>query len=178
MRDNAAVLDGFSWSLLFEYYSMMMMMMMMMIIIIITIIVSRLGLWPVAFSDFTMPISFMDVSHLIVKSIQHSAVMRCRENSSFTKIWQLQRTLYIKTYLHLWHFVTDFFFGWEMFQTNVVDKIKTNSLCSVTFFFLKSFRLWDNVEKCCRTGQATDDNIIRRMRFACWITKATDTQNI
>jgi hypothetical protein len=23
-------------------------------------------------------------------------------------------------------------------------------------------------------GQATDDNIIRRMRFACWITKATD----
>jgi hypothetical protein len=24
-------------------------------------------------------------------------------------------------------------------------------------------------------GQATDDNIIRRMRFACWITKATDT---
>jgi hypothetical protein len=24
--------------------------------------------------------------------------------------------------------------------------------------------------------QATYDNIIRRMRFACWITKATDTQ--
>jgi hypothetical protein len=23
--------------------------------------------------------------------------------------------------------------------------------------------------------QATDDNIIRRMRFVCWITKATDT---
>jgi hypothetical protein len=27
----------------------------------------------------------------------------------------------------------------------------------------------------CRAGQAADDNIIRRMRFACWITKATDT---
>jgi hypothetical protein len=25
-----------------------------------------------------------------------------------------------------------------------------------------------------RARQATDDNIIRRMRFACWITKATD----
>ena len=25
--------------------------------------------------------------------------------------------------------------------------------------------------------QATDDNTIRRMRFACWITKATDTQS-
>jgi hypothetical protein len=24
-------------------------------------------------------------------------------------------------------------------------------------------------------GRATYDNIIRRMRFACWVTKATDT---
>jgi hypothetical protein len=30
------------------------------------------------------------------------------------------------------------------------------------------------VEKYCRAGQATDDNIVRRMRIACWITKATD----
>ena len=35
----------------------------------------------------------------------------------------------------------------------------------------------DNVKKCCTAGQATDDNIIRRMRFACWITKATDTHS-
>jgi len=26
-----------------------------------------------------------------------------------------------------------------------------------------------------RAGQATDDNIISRKRFACWITKATET---
>jgi hypothetical protein len=31
------------------------------------------------------------------------------------------------------------------------------------------------VETYSRVRQATDDNIIRRMRFACWITKATDT---
>jgi hypothetical protein len=31
------------------------------------------------------------------------------------------------------------------------------------------------VEKCCRAVEATNDNIIRRMRFACWITKTTDT---
>jgi hypothetical protein len=43
------------------------------------------------------------------------------------------------------------------------------------FFFRKSCRLWDNVEKYGRVGQATGDNIIRRMRFACWITKATNT---
>jgi hypothetical protein len=28
-----------------------------------------------------------------------------------------------------------------------------------------------------RDGQATDDNIIRRMRFACWITKATNSRS-
>ena len=30
-------------------------------------------------------------------------------------------------------------------------------------------------KKCGSTGQATDDNIRRRMRFACWITKVTVT---
>ena len=33
--------------------------------------------------------------------------------------------------------------------------------------------LRDNVEKYSTAGQATEDNIIRRMRFACWITEAT-----
>jgi hypothetical protein len=32
------------------------------------------------------------------------------------------------------------------------------------------------VEKYGRAGQARDGNIIRRMRIACWITKATDRQ--
>jgi hypothetical protein len=31
------------------------------------------------------------------------------------------------------------------------------------------------VEKYCTAGQVTDDNIIRRMHIACWITKATNT---
>jgi hypothetical protein len=33
------------------------------------------------------------------------------------------------------------------------------------------------VEKYCTAGQATDDNTTRRMRTACWITKATDTNS-
>jgi hypothetical protein len=33
------------------------------------------------------------------------------------------------------------------------------------------------VEKYSTAGQATGDNIIRRMRIACWITKATDTHS-
>jgi hypothetical protein len=61
-----------------------------------------------------------------------------------------------------------------MFQIKVVEKFKTHILCSITFP-PKSCRLWDNVEKYGTARQATHDNIIRRMRFACWITKATDT---
>jgi hypothetical protein len=34
-----------------------------------------------------------------------------------------------------------------------------------------------NVEKCGRTGQGTDDNIRRRMRIECWMTKATHTHS-
>ena len=64
-----------------------------------------------------------------------------------------------------------------MFQTKVVEKNKTHILCSVTFF---SSKIVPFMRKCgekniyCRAGQATDYRVIRRMRFACWITKATD----
>jgi hypothetical protein len=44
-----------------------------------------------------------------------------------------------------------------MFQTKVVEKIKTHILCSVTFF-RKSCRLWDNVGKYGTAKRATDDN--------------------
>jgi hypothetical protein len=55
---------------------------------------------------------------------------------------------------------------------NVSDRSCTENkehiLYSITFF-RKSCRLWDKVEKFGRAGQGTDDNIIRRMRFAGWI---------
>jgi len=59
----------------------------------------------------------------------------------------------------------------------VVEKIKVNILCAANFI-QKSRRLWDNVKKYGRARQATDDSIIRRMRIACWIPKATDTWNM
>jgi hypothetical protein len=64
-----------------------------------------------------------------------------------------------------------------MFQTKVVEKIKTHILCSITFF-PKIVPFMRYVEKYGTASQATDDNIIRRMRFAYWITKATDTVKI
>jgi hypothetical protein len=63
-----------------------------------------------------------------------------------------------------------------MFQIKGVEKIKTRILYLITFF-RKSCRLWDSVEKYGTARQATGDNVIRRMRFACWITKATDTRS-
>ena len=41
-------------------------------------------------------------------------------------------------------------------------------------FYLKCYVLRDNVDKCGRAGQVTDNNIIWRMRIAYWVTKATD----
>jgi hypothetical protein len=80
----------------------------------------------------------------------------------------------MKTYVHL--YLAEFFLDWDIFQIKVVDKIKTHILCSINFF-RKSCRSWDNAEKYGRARQATDDNIIQRMRFACSITKATDTHS-
>jgi len=45
-----------------------------------------------------------------------------------------------------------------MFQTKVVEEIKTHILRSITFFWI-SCRLWDNVEKYCREGQSTENNM-------------------
>jgi hypothetical protein len=57
-----------------------------------------------------------------------------------------------------------------------VEKIK-HILYSITFF--RNRAVYEIMLKKYGTArQATDDSIIRRMRFACWITKATDTLRI
>jgi hypothetical protein len=65
------------------------------------------------------------------------------------------------------------FLEWEMFQTNV-EKTKTHF--SFNNFFSENRAVYEiNVKKYVRTRQATEGNMIRRMRFARWVTKATDT---
>jgi len=66
----------------------------------------------------------------------------------------------MKTDIHVVSYLGHFFLEWEMFPTKTVEETKTHILCSVTFF-RKWYRLWDNVEKCCRAGQDTDDNMAR-----------------
>lgn len=76
--------------------------------------------------------------------------------------------------VHLCQYRAEFFLEWDKFQIKVAEKIKTNIPFAITFS-LKSYRLWHNVEK---YGNAKEDNvIIRRMRFACWLNKATDTRS-
>jgi hypothetical protein len=64
-----------------------------------------------------------------------------------------------------------------MLETKFVEKIKTHILYPATFF-RKSRRLWNNVEKYGGAREATNDNIIRRMRFAFWINKAKNTNSV
>ena len=55
-------------------------------------------------------------------------------------------------------YLAHFFLEWEMFQTRVVEKIKTPTLCWVTFS--RKFAVCEKtVEQNCRAGQATDDNM-------------------
>ena len=67
-----------------------------------------------------------------------------------------------QTDIRFWSYLAQFCLEWEMFQTKLVEKIKTHILCSVNFvlknrtFFFK----WDNLEKKYgRAGKAKDDNV-------------------
>jgi len=43
--------------------------------------------------------------------------------------------------------------------------------------YMKSCLLWGNVENCGTARQATHDQIVRHICFACWITKAKNTHS-
>jgi hypothetical protein len=63
-----------------------------------------------------------------------------------------------------------------MFQIKFVQEIETHFM--FRNFFFESRAIYEiYVEKYSTARQPTYDNIIRRMRFACWITKATDTHS-
>jgi hypothetical protein len=51
----------------------------------------------------------------------------------------------MKTYVHLWQYLAELFLEWEMFQANVVEKIKNTFY--VEYFFKKIVPF---VRKCCK----------------------------
>jgi hypothetical protein len=63
-----------------------------------------------------------------------------------------------------------------MFQSKVVEKIKTRLVCSVTFFlFFEDRTVLDNVEKYCTAGQATYG---ARALHAGYLRLQTHTENM
>jgi hypothetical protein len=72
--------------------------------------------------------------------------------------FSLKWVLYTKTNIRSGSQLAQFFLERDMFEIKFVEKIKTHILCAITFF-RKPCRLWDNVEKYCRTGPVTDDNV-------------------
>jgi len=68
-------------------------------------------------------------------------------------------------------YVTEFFLEWQIFQTKIVEKVKTYVIFN-NFFFRKWCHLCDNVEKYGTAKQAIDDNMIELMFFACRVYKA------
>jgi hypothetical protein len=59
-----------------------------------------------------------------------------------------------------------------MFQTKLVEKLKTHILCSVTFFENRAVYeiMWKNI-----LGWDKSQMTIWRMRIACWLPKTTNT---
>jgi len=73
--------------------------------------------------------------------------------------------------------VVHFFLKWEMFQTKVVEGIKTHILCSVTFlFYFENPAFYEIVLKTI-VERGRPQMTIWRMRIACWIPEATKTRS-
>jgi hypothetical protein len=108
------------------------------------------------FTNFDIWISFENLSR---KFMLHSTLKR------------ITRTLHkvLCTFMIICHLIL-------LRIRNVSDK--THILCSINFCS-KCCCLWDTVDRGLygKAWQATDDNVIRSMRFACWIINATNTHS-
>ena len=61
------------------------------------------------------------------------------------------------TNIHFWSYFSEFYLEREMFQTKVVEKIKTHILCSVTLVFFENPAVYETMwgKKCCTARRAT-----------------------
>jgi len=82
----------------------------------------------------------------------------CQDNWSLIRMSHEWRVLYMKTNLHLWSYLPEFFLEWAIFQRKVVQKIKTH-IC-IQKSLRKSCPLWQNVEKYVTARQTAHQNIL------------------
>jgi hypothetical protein len=97
----------------------------------------------------------------------------CPEISSFNKIIQEIRVLYMKTKMQLSLYLAHYL-ECKMFQTEVIERKKTHVLCSVAIFLNRTVyeTMWKNTVE-----PDSPQMTIWRMRIACWIPKATNTHS-
>ena len=81
--------------------------------------------------------------------------------------------LYKKTSVRSWPYLAHLFLVWKMFETEVVEKIKTHFMSS-NFFSPENLALYEIIWKHV-VNPDRPQMTIWNMRIACWMHKATDT---
>jgi hypothetical protein len=81
----------------------------------------------------------------------------------------------MKTTIHFWIYLAQFFLEWEMLQEKVVEKVRTYVSCSVTFFFEN--RAVYEIMRNNIVGPGRPQMTIWRMHIAWWMptNKSTNT---
>jgi hypothetical protein len=83
----------------------------------------------------------------------------------------------MNTNIQIWSYLAPFCLEYEMFQTNVVEKIITHILCSITYFSNFSENRAVNGIMRNISEPDTQQMTIRLMCIACLIPKATNTHS-
>ena len=105
-------------------------------------------------------------------AVRHIYIVRRQR----VKIWLQWRVVYVKTYVHFNNIFVQFFSEWEMFQRKSCIE-NQNTLFIFNIFFHENRAVYEIMcGEPCGTGQATYGNIIWWVHFACWKTKAANTQ--
>jgi len=81
----------------------------------------------------------------------------------------------METNIHFLSYLAEFFLEWEIFATNVVEKIETSILSPVTFE-IKNHAIYETAWKSMVEPYRTQVTKCR-MRIACWIPKAKNTHS-
>jgi hypothetical protein len=81
----------------------------------------------------------------------------------------------MKTSVHLWQYLAEFFLEWEILKMKFVEKIEKHFLYSIFFSEILAFC---EMEKYGRVGHVTNDNIMWLFPVECLITRLrTPSQN-
>jgi len=74
----------------------------------------------------------------------------------------------MKTDIHIWSYLARFFLEWEIFQTELIEKIKTHFM--ICIFFNENRAIYEKIwKKNIVDPDRTQVTIKRRVRFACWL---------